>query len=116
MNDKLKSLNINSITVPSDNTIAISLYCDDYNETSQIFKDADNLHEIEFNNQLFKEYTILKNITSFEDEGSINMIVVLEYNGLSKTVDTLTEKLTDANEQIDILTSCILEMADIIYA
>ena len=104
-----------------DNTDRQVLYLEldtsDYDSIKNTFLDSSKLETLTTETDEYHGYTMLRSITS--EYTTIDNVthchIILEYNGLSAQLDDVTQKLEEANTQVDMLTSCVLELGDIIY-
>lgn len=104
-----------------DNTDRQVLYLEldtcDYDNIKNTFLDSSKLETLKTETDEYRGYTVLRSITS--EYTTIDNIthchIILEYNGLSAQLDDVTQKLEEANAQVEMLTSCVLELGDIVY-
>lgn len=104
-----------------DNTDRQVLYLEldtrNYDSIKNIFLNSSNLEVLKTETDEYHGYTMLRSISS--EYTTIDDIthchIILEYNGLSAQLDDVTQKLKEANTQVDMLTSCVLELGDIVY-
>lgn len=104
-----------------DNTDRQVLYLEldtrNYDSIKNIFLNSSNLETLKTETDEYHGYTMLRSITS--EYTTIDNVthchIILEYNGLSAQLDDVTHKLEEANTQVEMLTSCVLELGDIVY-
>ena len=104
-----------------DNTDRQVLYLEldthDYDNIKNTFLDSSKLEMLKTETDEYHGYTMLRSISS--EYTTIDDIthchIILEYNGLSAQLDDVTQKLEEANAQVEMLTSCVLELGDIVY-
>ena len=103
------TLEVRNISLSEDTNNLIIVLSDNYTNAKEIFKNAEKISTIATDNAEYCGYTILKSISAFYDgtEDTEEIRVELEYNGLSKEVDSL--KL-----EIENLQSGILELSDLL--
>lgn len=104
-----------------DNTDRQVLYLEldthNYDSIKNTFLDSSKLEVLKTETDEYRGYTMLRSISS--EYTTIDDIthchIILEYNGLSAQLDDVTHKLEEANTQVEMLTSCVLELGDIVY-
>ena len=97
------------------NVLNIQLYTDDYTSTLSIFKNKDNLSVITDGDNEYVGYTNIRFFQGIEQDNITVINVSLVYEGLNKEIDALKEQLEESNNQISMLTDCLLEMSESIY-
>ena len=98
----------NIFLTEGENNLIIGL-SGDFANIKEIFKNTEKISTISVDKAEYCGYTVLKSITSFYDgiDDVTQIRVELEYNGLSRQVDTL-------KSEIENLQSGILELADLL--
>lgn len=113
LNDKT-TLDIMYIGLSDDaNNLVISL-SDNFANTKEIFKNAEKTSVITTDNAEYCGYTILKSVSACNDGVSDKdeIRVELEYNGLSKEVDSLKSEIENLQSGILELTDLLLESGE----
>ena len=103
------TIDVQSIILSDDSNILVVNLSDNFANAKEIFKNTEKISKITTENAEYCGYTILKSISAFYDgvDDNEEIRVELEYNGLSKEVDSL-------KAEIENLQSGILELADLL--
>lgn len=104
-----------------DNTDKQVLYLEldtcDYDNIKNVFLDSSNLELLKTDTDEYHGYTKLRSITS--EYTTVDNIthchIILEYNGLSKELDDLKTENESAQNTINMLIDCIMELSTIVY-
>ena len=104
-----------------DNTDKQVLYLEldtcDYDNIKNAFLDSSNLELLKTDTDEYHGYTKLRSITS--EYTTVDNIthchIILEYNGLSKELDDLKTENESAQNTINMLIDCIMELSAIVY-
>ena len=112
-------------SIEVDNALNITVITEDYNSVRSIFSNKDILSSITTETgEVYNNYSSLKRInTELNLENQTVMYIEIRYAELDSVVDELkqeTDKLKaenkELNEQVSMLTDCILEMSELVYS
>ena len=112
-------------SIEVDNALNITVITEDYNSVRSIFSNKDILSSITTETgEVYNNYSSLKRInTELNLENQTVMYIEVRYAELDSVVDELkqeTDKLKaenkELNEQVSMLTDCILEMSELVYS
>lgn len=112
-------------SIEVDNALNITVITEDYNSVRSIFSNKDILSSITTETgEVYNNYSSLKRInTELNKENKTVMYIEIRYAELDSVVDELkqeTNKLNadnkELNEQVSMLTDCILEMSELVYS
>ena len=112
-------------SIEVDNALNITVITEDYNSVRSIFSNKDILSSITTETgEIYNNYSSLKRInTELNLENQTVMYIEIRYAELDSIVDELkqeTDKLKaenkELNEQVSMLTDCILEMSEVVYS
>ena len=112
-------------SIEVDNALNITVITEDYNSVRSIFSNKDILSSITTETgEVYNNYSSLKRInTELNLENQTVMYIEVRYAELDSVVDELkqeTNKLKaenkELNEQVSMLTDCILEMSELVYS
>ena len=112
-------------SIEVDNALNITVITEDYNSVRSIFSNKDILSSITTETgEVYNNYSSLKRInTELNIENQTVMYIEVRYAELDSVVDELkqeTDKLKaenkELNEQVSMLTDCILEMSELVYS
>ena len=112
-------------SIEVDNALSITVITEDYNSVRSIFSNKDILSSITTETgEVYNNYSSLKRInTELNLENQTVMYIEIRYAELDSVVDELkqeTDKLKaenkELNEQVSMLTDCILEMSELVYS
>ena len=107
------------------NALNITEITEDYNSVRSIFSNKDILSSITTETgEVYNNYSSLKRInTELNLENQTVMYIEIRYAELDSVVDELkqeTDKLKaenkELNEQVSMLTDCVLEMSELVYS
>lgn len=110
-------LEVRNINFTEDANNLIIVLSNDFTKVKEIFKNAEKISTISTDNAEYCGYTILKSISDFYDgtDDTEEIRVELEYNGLSKQIDDLKTENKSAQNTINMLIDCIMELSTIVY-
>ena len=112
-------------SIEVDNALNITVITEDYNSVRSIFSNKDILSSITTETgEVYNNYSSLKRInTELNLENQTVMYIEVRYAELDSIVDELkqeTDKLKaenkELNEQVSMLTDCVLEMSELVYS
>ena len=112
-------------SIEVDNALNITVITEDYNSVRSIFSNKDILSSITTETgEVYNNYSSLKRInTELNLENQTVMYIEVRYAELDSVVNELkqeTDKLKaenkELNEQVSMLTDCILEMSELVYS
>ena len=97
------------------NVLELCLNTDDYTNVLAIFKDKDKISTLIEGDNTYIGYTNIRFFQGIEQDGYTEVKISLVYEGLNKEIDALKEQLEESNNQISMLTDCLLEMSESMY-
>lgn len=97
--------------------LSFFLYTEDFNTVKTLFTNKEGLSSLTIGTDTYNNYTTVKSMTAdiCEDE-RMYVAVQLAYCGLNEQMEQLKEENENLSGQIDMLTECILEMSELLYA